>query len=80
LPGFGIALAAEALRNLGFDLAKPDRHVCRAMGSWGLVRFERWNQKGPYTPPLTRPGELVAAMSAVRLLARINKVAVTFAR
>lgn len=27
LPGLGIPLAAEALKNLGFDLAKPDRHV-----------------------------------------------------
>lgn len=37
LPSFGVALAAEALKNLGFDVAKPDRHVIRAMASFGLV-------------------------------------------
>ena len=42
LPSIGVALAAEALKNLGFDVAKPDRHMMRAMGSFGLVRFNRW--------------------------------------
>ncbi len=79
LPGFGIALAAEALRNLGFDLSKPDRHVLRAMGSWGLVRFARWDRKGPFTAPQARPAELVATMFAVRRLAEANGVAVTYA-
>ena len=37
LPAFGVALAAEALKNLGFDVAKPDRHVKRAVASFGLV-------------------------------------------
>ena len=46
LPGFGIALAAEALRILGFDLCKPDRHILRALGSWGLVKFARGTKKG----------------------------------
>ncbi len=44
LPSLGVALAAEALKNLGFDVAKPDRHMMRAMGSFGLVRFNRWKQ------------------------------------
>ena len=39
LPSLGVALAAEALKNLGFDVAKPDRHVMRALGSFGLVHF-----------------------------------------
>ena len=51
LPGFGIALAAEALRNLGFDLCKPDRHILRAMGSWSLVHFAHWDRRGAFTPP-----------------------------
>ena len=42
LPSLGVALAAEALKNLGFDVAKPDRHMMRAVGSFGLVRFNRW--------------------------------------
>jgi endonuclease III len=39
LPGFGLPLAAEALRNLGFDIAKPDRHILRAVANFGLVQF-----------------------------------------
>jgi endonuclease III len=39
LPGFGVPLAAEALRNLGFDIAKPDRHILRAVANFGLVQF-----------------------------------------
>ncbi len=51
LPSLGVALAAEALGNLGFDVAKPDRHVLRAMGSFGLVHFDRWNPSaGSGTP------------------------------
>lgn len=44
LPSFGVALAAEALKNLGFDVAKPDRHLTRAVGSFGLVRINRWKR------------------------------------
>lgn len=39
LKGFGIILAAEMLKNLGFDVAKPDRHILRAVESFGLVSF-----------------------------------------
>lgn len=37
----GIALAAEYLRNVGYDLAKPDRHLKRILGSKGLGCSER---------------------------------------
>lgn len=40
LEGFGVPLAAEMLKNLGFDVAKPDRHILRAMESFGLVSFQ----------------------------------------
>lgn len=40
LPSFGVALAAEAMKNLGFDVAKPDRHILRAAGLFGLVGFK----------------------------------------
>lgn len=79
LPGFGIALAAEALRLLGFDLCKPDRHVLRAVGSWRLVAFARWDRRGEFTAPAARPAELLAAMRAVRALADANAVATTHA-
>lgn len=79
LPGFGIALAAEALRLLGFDLCKPDRHILRAVGSWRHVRFARWNRVGEYTAPQARPLELLAAMLAVRELAEVNRLGVSYA-
>jgi hypothetical protein len=79
LPGFGIALAAEALRNLGIDLCKPDRHVLRAIGSWSLVDFAHWDRRGAFTPPTARPPELKATMLAVRSIAEANRVSVTHA-
>ena len=45
LPGLGVPLAAEALKNLGFDVAKPDRHVCRAVAAFGLVDCEPGGQQ-----------------------------------
>lgn len=45
LPALGVPLAAEALKNLGFDVAKPDRHMCRAMHAFGLVVYEQ-GEKG----------------------------------
>jgi len=35
LPGLGVPLAAEFLKNIGYDTAKPDRHINRAAGSFG---------------------------------------------
>ena len=29
----GVALASEYLRNIGYDIPKPDRHICRILGS-----------------------------------------------
>lgn len=37
----GIALTAEYLRNVGYDLAKPDRHLCRVLGSSVLACYEK---------------------------------------
>ena len=63
LPAFGVALAAEALKNLGFDVAKPDRHIMRAMGVFGRVRFSRW-------PPVSPSREeLRATMATVQEMA-----------
>ncbi len=45
LEGFGVPLAAEMLKNLGFDVAKPDRHIVRAVESFVLVNFR--NSKTP---------------------------------
>ena len=70
LPGFGVAVAAEALKNLGFDVAKPDRHVKRAVGCFGLVPFERWrNRVGRTSPPQRSKATYLAVMGAVRDIA-----------
>ena len=58
-------LAAEALKNLGFDVAKPDRHVKRAVASFGLVPARNWSGSDrtvPKTPNL-------AVMEAVERIA-----------
>lgn len=78
LPGFGIALAAEALRLLGYDVCKPDRHVTRAIGAWGVVHFRTW-PTGDFSAPQARPAELLATMLAVRALATANTVGVSYA-
>lgn len=36
----GEALTAEYLRNIGYDIAKPDRHICRVLGSKYLACSE----------------------------------------
>ncbi len=66
LRGFGIPLAAEALRNIGYDLAKPDRHVNRAAGCFGWVEFRKWPDRSARRAPAdATPKELLAVMTAV---------------
>lgn len=76
LPSLGVALAAEALKNLGFDVAKPDRHIMRAVGSFGLVRFNRWTvgreRRIERTPPSSASKEkLLEVMTAVEHIAEL---------
>ena len=78
LPGFGIALAAEALRLLGCDVCKPDRHVLRAIGSWRFVNFRNW-PSGDFSAPQARTSELIATMLAVRNFALANEVGTSYA-
>lgn len=56
LPGFGVALSAEALKNLGFDVAKVDKHVARAAACFQLVKFaDSWiGNKDGYGEPAQR--------------------------
>ena len=70
LPAFGVALAAEALKNLGFDVAKPDRHVKRAVASFGLVPFGNWpGRAGRAAPSLSSRTSYLAVMEAVQDIA-----------
>ena len=77
LPSLGVPLAAQTLKNLGFDLAKPDRHIMRAVGAFGLVDFSPWKyvktvkdeRKGPYPTPKRQ----WLAMSALEEMAAAAK-------
>lgn len=70
LPAFGVTLAAEALKNLGYDVAKPDRHVTRAVASFGLVHFRNWSQRdGQAAPSLSSRSSYLAVMRAVEDIA-----------
>ena len=70
LPAFGVALAAEALKNLGFDVAKPDRHVKRAVASFGLVPYANWpGRNGRAAPSSSSSKSLLSVMGAVQDIA-----------
>ncbi len=70
LPAFGVPLAAEALKNLGFDVAKPDRHITRAVAAFGLVPFCNWSgRSGRTSPALSSRASYLAVMAAVEDLA-----------
>src|SRR5439155_14304541 len=79
LPGFGIPLAAEALKNIGYDVAKPDRHINRAVGCFGMVEFRRWHDRSGWeTPPQPTVAELMRVMRAMEELSREVRQSVTF--
>jgi len=72
LRGFGVPLAAEALRNLGYNLAKPDRHILRAVGIWEMVKFEKWPDKSKHKAPMASVHELRLTMDAIHRLAAVS--------
>ena len=80
LPSLGVALAAEALKNLGFDVAKPDRHMMRAMGSFRLVRFNRWMHApgGRGAPESPSGTELFEVMTVAERVAEAAERPVVF--
>jgi predicted RNase H-like HicB family nuclease/endonuclease III len=65
LPSLGIPLAAEFLKNIGYDVAKPDRHVNRAVGSFGWVQFHTWPDRSGTTAPQASEPEMKAVMRRV---------------
>jgi len=60
LPTMGIPIASEAAKNWGFDVAKPDRHVNRALGCWNLIQFRHWQDPlSDYSTPSATEAELI---------------------
>jgi hypothetical protein len=77
IKGMGIPLAAEAMKNLGYEVAKPDRHICRAVACWNLVSFrdKTWESAGKtQAPKNVRRSELIATMRAMDELASANSL------
>ena len=77
LPSLGVPLAAQALKNLGFDVAKPDRHIMRAVGAFGLVDFSPWKyaqtEKGARNAPDPTTKRHQLAMCALEEMADAAK-------
>ena len=72
LPSLGIPLAAEALKNLGFDVGKPDRHIMRAVGAFGLADFSPWKydqDPKPRGSPDPTPRRQCSAMEVLEEIA-----------
>ncbi len=70
LPALGVPLAAETLKNLGFDLAKPDRHLKRSVASFGLFDFGSLGKDNHRGPP-----EDVSDLDAMEAVQRIAEAA-----
>ena len=72
IPGLGIPLAAEFLKNIGYDVAKPDRHIIRAAGAFGWVAFKKWPDRTGTTAPTTTDSVREVVMRAVQTFAIEN--------
>jgi hypothetical protein len=70
LPGLGVPLAAEALKNIGYDVAKPDRHVNRAAGCFSMVNFAQWRDWSLRATPPVAAADLMSVMQAVEAFSR----------
>lgn len=80
IPGMGIPLAAETMKNLGYEVAKPDRHICRAVACWQLVSFrdKQWSARGDFGAPQSKPSELIETMQTIESLAIANSLTPSF--
>lgn len=78
LPAMGIPIAAEMFKNIGYDVAKPDRHMNRAMGCFGMVSFSKWKDRSAHRPPEANETEMMEVMRAVTRFAKAINVMVSF--
>jgi hypothetical protein len=70
LAGLGIPLVAESLKNIGYDLAKPDRHINRAAVCFGMVEFPRWRDRSARNTPTLGQADLLTVMQAMEMFSR----------
>jgi endonuclease III len=78
LPGLRVALAAEFLKNVGYNVSKPDTHINRAMGSFGLVQFANWADRKNFKTPHAGKYELRKVMDVMEKWALELGFPVTF--
>ena len=78
LPAMGIPIAAEAMKNLGYEVGKPDRHVCRALGCFGLVTYKNWKDRSSTKSPAATPSEQVETMRAMEKFSAIVNLSPTY--
>jgi len=78
LAAMGIPIAAEMLKNIGYDVAKPDRHINRAVGCFGMVRFSKWRDQSAHKAPEQSETEVIEVMRAMARFAKTIKVRVCF--
>lgn len=77
LDGLGIPIAAEALKNIGYDVGKPDRHINRAFGCFGLQAFCNWQDRSGTKAPTATRTELLSVMDTLGEFADNLKVEAT---
>ncbi len=77
LDGLGIPIAAEALKNIGYDVGKPDRHINRAFGCFGLQTFGNWQDRSGTKAPIATRTELLSVMGTLGEFADNLKVEAT---
>jgi hypothetical protein len=70
LSAMGIPIAAEAMKNIGYDVAKPDRHINRALGSFGMVHFSKWKDCSKCQAPQANEDEMRKVMTKMDSMAR----------
>ena len=79
LPALGIPIAAEAMKNIGYDVAKPDRHINRTMGCFKLAQFSNWRDSSDRKPPpLATEREPITVMQVAARFAEVVGVRVSF--
>jgi thermostable 8-oxoguanine DNA glycosylase len=57
------------MKNIGFDVAKPDRHVNRALGSFELIEYNNWPDRMDHKAPVRTENEMVRVMQLMREIA-----------
>jgi hypothetical protein len=78
LSAMGIPIAAEAMKNIGYDVAKPDRHINRALGSFGTVHFSKWKDCSECQSPQANEDDMRKVMTKMDSMAREVEEPVVF--